>query len=77
MEEQILVSIIGTMIHYALTSHGLDLHAASGIKRDVERAKGLFDANQPVQSSAEEVVAAIKELKHRKITGSDKSVYGE
>ena len=36
------------------------------------KSEGTFDANQPVQSSAEEVVAAIKELKHRKITGSDK-----
>jgi hypothetical protein len=39
MEEQILASIIGIMIHYALTSYEVDLPAACGIKQDAARAK--------------------------------------
>jgi hypothetical protein len=38
----------------------------------VERAKAIFDINQPVQSSAKEVLAAIEELKRRNISGSNK-----
>jgi uncharacterized protein len=36
------------------------------------KSEGTFDPNQPVQRSAEEVVAAIEELKRRNISGSDK-----
>ncbi len=36
------------------------------------KSEGMFDANQPVQNSAQEVIAAIKELQHRKVAGSGK-----
>jgi dipeptidyl aminopeptidase/acylaminoacyl peptidase len=36
------------------------------------KSEGAFDINQPVQSSAKEVLAAIEELKRRNISGSDK-----
>jgi pimeloyl-ACP methyl ester carboxylesterase len=36
------------------------------------KSEGDFDIDQTVQSSANEVLAAIKELKHRKIEGSNK-----
>lgn len=35
-------------------------------------SEGEFDANQPVENSAEEILSAINELKRRKISGSDK-----
>ena len=35
-------------------------------------SEGVFDGNQQVQNSAKEVVAAIKELKHRNVAGSGK-----
>jgi pimeloyl-ACP methyl ester carboxylesterase len=36
------------------------------------KSEGKFDANQPVQNSAQEVISVIKELQHRKIAGSGK-----
>jgi pimeloyl-ACP methyl ester carboxylesterase len=36
------------------------------------KSEGTFDIDQPVQSSAKEVIAAIKELKHRNISGFNK-----
>jgi uncharacterized protein len=36
------------------------------------KSEGIFDANQPVENSAKEVLSAINELKARKIPGSDK-----
>ncbi len=36
------------------------------------KSEGQFDYDQTVQNSAKEAIAAIEELKHRNITGSDK-----
>jgi hypothetical protein len=36
------------------------------------KSEGVFDINQPVQSSAKEVLAAIEELKNHNISGSNK-----
>ena len=36
------------------------------------KSEGKFDINQPVQNSAKEALAAIKELKLKKVPGSDK-----
>lgn len=36
------------------------------------KSEGKFDNQQPVQSSAKEALAAIAELRHQKISGSDK-----
>jgi uncharacterized protein len=36
------------------------------------KSEGVFDANQPVENSAKEVLSAINELKKRKVSGSDK-----
>jgi len=36
------------------------------------KSEGAFDINQPVQSSAKEVLAAIEELKNHNISGSNK-----
>ena len=40
--KRILMSIIGIMIRCDLPSYNLDLPAVRGIKRDVERVKGLL-----------------------------------
>lgn len=36
------------------------------------KSQGIFNANQPVQNSAKEAIAAIEELKRQNIPGSDK-----
>ncbi len=36
------------------------------------KSEGVFDANQPVKNSADEAIAAIQEIKRRKIPGAEK-----